>query len=290
MSYVATTPTDPGTLFIVRDGEGEAVFHSSELDLIEPDHFTTFSEGVEIDVWVTLPPGSDPVPLLVNIHGGPASQYGFGFFDEFQVYAAAGYGVVACNPRGSSGKGDEFVKAVAIDGWGRVDVTDVNAAVDAAIERHPRLDGDRMGVMGGSYGGFLTAWIIADDHRWRSAVVERGLLSFNSFAGTSDIGGSFPLYYTGAGFGDGWETWWEKSPLRIAHQTTTPTLVLHSENDFRCPIEQAEQYFMTLIKAGVTTELLRFPGEGHEMSRSGKPRHRRERFEAILDWHDRHLG
>lgn len=292
MAYVSKTTTDPGTLFLVsEDGEGEAVMHSSELDLIEPHHFITISEGFEIDVWVYLPPGEAQVPVLLNIHGGPASQYGFGFFDEFQVYAAAGYGVVACNPRGSSGRGETFVKAVTHDGWGVVDVADVNAALDAALERNPRLDPERMGIMGGSYGGFLSSWIIGRDHRWKSAVVERGLLSFNSFAGTSDIGGSFPRYYSGADHGDpdAERIWSEKSPLTRAAETTTPTLVLHAENDFRCPIEQAERYFMTLLKAGVETEFVRFPGEGHEMSRSGKPRHRVDRFNAILDWHERHL-
>jgi dipeptidyl aminopeptidase/acylaminoacyl peptidase len=291
-AYVSKTPTDPGTLFLSKDGEGSAVAHSSDLPLIEAHHFTTISEGVEIDVWVYLPPGDDDVPTLLNIHGGPASQYGFGFFDEFQIYAGAGYGVVACNPRGSSGRGKEFVRAVTHDGWGVVDVTDVNAALDAALERYPRLDGERMGIMGGSYGGFLTSWIIGTDHRWKSAVVERGLLSFNSFAGTSDIGGSFPRFYAGADHGDpdAERIWREKSPLTMADQTTTPTLVLHAENDFRCPIEQAERYFMALLKAGVETEFVRFPGEGHEMSRSGKPRHRVERFDVILDWHGRHLS
>ncbi len=292
MAYVSKTTTDPGTLFFVAgDGDGEAVAHSSELDVIEPHHFTTISEGFEVDVWVYLPPGEGQVPVLLNIHGGPASQYGFGFLDEFQVYAAAGYGVVACNPRGSSGRGDTFLKAVVRDGWGVVDVADVNAALGAALERNPRLDPERMGIMGGSYGGFLTSWIIGTDHRWRSAIVERGLLSFNSFAGTSDIGGSFPRYYSGADHGDpeAERIWSEKSPLTRAGDTTTPTLVLHAENDFRCPIEQAERYFMALLKAGVETEFVRFPGEGHEMSRSGKPSHRVERFHAILDWHERHL-
>ena len=290
-AYISKTPTDPGTLILSREGEDSVIARASDLDLIEAHHFTTISEGVEIDVWVYLPPGDDDVPTLLNIHGGPASQYGFGFFDEFQVYAAAGYGVVACNPRGSSGRGREFVRAVIHDGWGVVDVTDVNAALEAALERYPRLDGDRMGIMGGSYGGFLTSWVVGTDHRWKSAVVERGLLSFNSFAGTSDIGGSFPRFYAGADHGDpdAERIWREKSPLTTAGQTTTPTLVLHAENDFRCPIEQAERYFMALLKAGVETEFVRFPGEGHEMSRSGKPRHRVERFDAILDWHGKHL-
>lgn len=236
-----------------------------------------------------LPEGGAGVPLLLNVHGGPASQYGFGFFDEFQVYAGAGYGVVACNPRGSAGRGAGFVEAVKGDGWGVVDHADVTAAVQAALERYDRLDPDRMGVMGGSYGGFMTAWMIGKEKHWKSAVVERALISWMSFSGTSDIGGVFPENYTGASYPDAWDTWWRLSPLALADDVTTPTLVLHAENDFRCPIEQAEQYFTALLRNGTTTELLRFPDEGHEMSRSGKPRHRKERFDAILGWHDRHL-
>ena len=133
----------------------------------------------------------------------------------------------------------------------------------------------------------MTAWMIGLQDRWKSAVVERALLSWTSFAGTSDIGGVFPENYLGEEYPDSWELLWEKSPLAIADRVTTPTLIVHSENDFRCPIEQAEQYFTALLRNGTTTEMLRFPGEGHEMSRDGKPRHRKERFEAILDWHDR---
>jgi dipeptidyl aminopeptidase/acylaminoacyl peptidase len=158
-----------------------------------------------------------------------------------------------------------------------------------ALERHDRLDPDRMGLMGGSYGGFMTAWMIGQEDRWKSAVVERALISWTSFSGTSDIGGTFTENYLGAAYPEGWDTWWSQGPLALAHNVSTPTLVLHSENDFRCPIEQAEQYFMALLRNGTTTEFLRFPGEGHELSRSGKPKHRVERFEAILDWHDRHL-
>jgi dipeptidyl aminopeptidase/acylaminoacyl peptidase len=146
-----------------------------------------------------------------------------------------------------------------------------------------------MGIMGGSYGGFMTAWMIAQEDRWKSAVVERALTSWTSFAGTSDIGGAFPENYLLEAYPGSWQTLWEKSPLALAESVSTPTLILHSEDDLRCPIEQAEQYFMALLRNGTIVELLRFPGEGHEMSRSGKPRHRKERFEAILDWHSRHL-
>ncbi len=285
--YTASTWDSPGEVY--SDGFPITTLNDVDLDLVAPDHFRVDSDGHEIDVWVYLPAGEEAVPLLLNIHGGPASQYGFGFFDEFQVYAGAGYGVVACNPRGSAGRGERFVKAVKGGNWGLVDHADVNAVVTAALARHQRLDADRMGIMGGSYGGFLTAWIIGREDRWKSAVVERALLSWTSFAGTSDIGGVFPENYLESGFPEGWDLWWEKSPLARAHRVNTPTLIVHAEQDFRCPIEQAEQYFMALLRNGVEAELIRFPGEGHEMSRSGKPRHRRERFDAILEWHSRHL-
>ncbi|HEU4894317.1 MAG TPA: S9 family peptidase, partial [Acidimicrobiia bacterium] len=279
--YTASTWDSPGEL--ISDGTPLTHLNDADLALAVPDHFTVDSDGHEIDVWVFLPDGDAKVPLLLNIHGGPASQYGYGFFDEFQVYAGAGYGVVACNPRGSAGRGRVFVRAVVGRGWGQVDHADISAAVEGALARHDRLDATRMGIMGGSYGGFMTAWMIGQEDRWSSAIVERALISWTSFSGTSDIGGVFPENYTEEAYPEAWDTWWRLGPLALAHGVTTPTLVLHSENDFRCPIEQAEQYFMALLRNGTTAELLRFPGEGHEMSRSGKPRHRVERFEAILD-------
>lgn len=285
--FTASTWDNPGELFSVGEENPKTGLNTQDLGLIEPVHFRAGPS--QVDTWVVMPPGDGPVPLLLNIHGGPASQYGFGFFDEFQVYASAGFGVVACNPRGSSGRGMEFVKAVTGDGWGVVDLEDINTAVDEAMARNPRLDSERMGIMGGSYGGFMTAWTTAFEDRWKSAVVERALTNFASFAGTSDIGAAFPFMYTGADYPDAWETWWKRSPMAYVHQVTTPTLVIHSENDFRCPIEQGEQFFTALLRNGTPTEMVRFPGESHELSRSGKPRHRKERFEAILDWHDRHL-
>lgn len=293
IAFTASDPLHPGDVFLASLGGEERCHPTGGLEgveLVEPSHFRVPSEGEELDVWVVLPPGDEPVPVLLNIHGGPASQYGFGFFDEFQVYAGAGFGVVACNPRGSSGKGVDFVRAVVGEGWGQVDLHDITVALEAALARHPRLDGDRVGIMGGSYGGFLTAWALAHDDRYRSAVIERALLSFTSFAGTSDIGGTFNLHYTEADYPEGWGAWWEKSPLSVAHRITTPTLIIHAEEDWRCPVEQAEQLWLALRRNGVDSEMLRFPGEGHEMSRSGSPRHRVERFEAIIEWHRRHLA
>lgn len=285
--YTSSVAYRPTEVFI----DGEAVTkHNAGFESFAGEHFTIESDGYELDVWVFLPEGNEKVPVLLNVHGGPASQYGFGFFDEFQVYVDAGYGVVATNPRGSSGKGVDHLNAVRGSAWGDVDFIDVRAAVDAALTRFDRLDSDRMGVMGGSYGGFMTAWIIGQEDHWKSAVVERALISWASFSGTSDIGGVFPHNYLDDEYPDAWDTWWEKGPLSTVHNATTPTLVIHSEDDWRCPIEQAEQYFMGLVRNGTTAEFLRFPGEGHELSRSGKPKHRMERFEAILDWHNRHLA
>lgn len=293
--FVATDPTDPGELHQWSDGV-ETVLTDLNADfradagLVAPEFFQVPSDGVDIDTWVYLPEGDGPAPVLLNIHGGPATQYGFTFFDEFQTYVSAGFAVVACNPRGSSGRGVEFVRAVTNDGWGVVDSADVTAALEASLARFDRLDPKRVGVMGGSYGGFLTAWLIGRDPRYRSAVVERGLLSWVSFAGTSDIGATFGKYYLDAEPPRDVDRLWEASPLATADRITTPTLIVHSENDYRCPIEQAEQLLMVLLREGVAAEMVRFPGEGHELSRSGKPKHRKERFEAILDWHRRYLA
>ncbi|MDH4118841.1 MAG: S9 family peptidase [Acidimicrobiia bacterium] len=286
ISFTATSTEWPPQLY-ERVGASESLTAAFGVDVeVAPVHHFRHAG---VDVWVCLPPGDSSTPALLNIHGGPASQYGFGFFDEFQVYAGAGYGVVACNPRGSSGRGDEFLQAVTGEGWGTVDVTDTIGALEEALRRYPRLDGDRLGVMGGSYGGFLTAWLTARDKRFKSAVVERALLSWPSFSGTSDIGGLFATDYLRLDDARDWVRLWEASPLATADRVTCPTLVIHSESDLRCPIEQAEQYFMALLRNGTPAEFVRFPGEGHEMSRSGSPRHRVERFEAILAWHDRWL-
>ena len=279
----------PGELIDLANGSEGRLTHYSDSLSFQPrplTHLRVETAGSAIDTFVMLPEGEGPFPVVLNIHGGPASQYGFGFFDEFQVLAGAGYAVVACNPRGSSGRGLDYVRAVVGENWGKVDLEDITAALDAALESHPELDRQRLGIMGGSYGGFMTAWAVAHSDRFRSAIVERALTSFPSFEGTSDIGRIFTSNYVQS---DLLEEKWAKSPLALADRIFTPTLILHSEEDYRCPIEQAEQLWMLLMQRGIETEMVRFPGEGHELSRSGKPHHRMERFEAILDWHDRHL-
>ena len=297
IAFVATSPTNPGEVYLYENGEEHQLTRLNDgfaeaADLVEPQTFTIRHDGVEVEGWVYLPAGDDKVPVLFNIHGGPASAYGNWFFDEFQVYAAAGYGVVATNPRGSHGYGSDHVRAI-VGTWHEKDspdMVDLLATVDTAVAQFPRLDGTRLGVMGGSYGGYATARVTSRDQRFKSAVAERGLFAFTSFAGTSDIGPWFSRMYLGDGLDD-FETTWLSGPLAAADAITTPTLIVHSEGDFRCPIEQAEQMFVKLQLNGVPSEMIRFPApEGHELSRSGTPKHRVERFEIILDWHGRYLG
>jgi dipeptidyl aminopeptidase/acylaminoacyl peptidase len=295
--FTATSATEPGEVFW-WDGESERALtdlndgFAEAASLVEPQEFTYDSDGHEIHGWVLLPPGDGPVPILLNIHGGPATQYGWGFFDEFQVYVEAGYGVVGVNPRGSSGYGEAHMQAPS-GHWGDEvppDQADLLRAPFAAAEQFPRLDTDRLGVMGGSYGGLSTVMVTSMDQRYRSAVAERGVYNWASFAGTADIPW-FNRLYLGAETPANADDIWRTSALSRAETITTPTLVIHSEGDFRCPIEQGQQLFMVLYRQGTETEFLLFPSdEGHELSRSGTPKHRVERFDAILDWHAGHLG
>jgi dipeptidyl aminopeptidase/acylaminoacyl peptidase len=298
IAFTATAATSPGELYLWTDGVETQLTNLNDkfiegVALVEPERFVVSHDGVEVEGWVYLPPGDDKVPVLFNIHGGPASAYGYWFFDEFQVFAGAGYGVIATNPRGSQGYGAEHVKAI-VGTWHRddsPDIKDLMATVDTAAALFPRLDTERLGVMGGSYGGYATARILATDDRYKSAVAERGLFTFTSFLGTSDIGPWFSRMYLGEDGVSDHEQLWKSGPLAMADAITTPTLIIHSEGDFRTPIEQGEQLFARLQMNGVTTEMVRFPApEGHELSRSGTPKHRVDRFEAILEWHGRYLG
>lgn len=242
------------------------------------------SDDYPVHGWVLTPPGRGPHPVLLVIHGGPYAAYHGSWFDEFQAYVAAGYAVVACNPRGSAGYGMAHGRAIRGD-FGDLDSDDVLSFLNHALATQPRLDAARLGIMGGSYGGYLTAWIIAHDHRFSGAIVERGFLDPASFVGASDIGWFFVSAYNGPTK----EAQDRQSPTLRVDEVTTPTLVLHSENDLRCPLDQALRYYAELKLAGVTAELVVFPGETHELSRSGTPHHRTARFDKIIDWWTRVL-
>jgi dipeptidyl aminopeptidase/acylaminoacyl peptidase len=253
--------------------------------IVAPTELTvTARDGNPVHGWVVRPAGEGSHPTLLMIHGGPFADYAVHLFDEVQVYVDAGYAVVFCNPRGSAGYGRAHGRAIR-QAMGTVDLHDVLDFFDGALDTFVDLDRDRIGILGGSYGGYLTAWAIAHDHRFRAAVVERGYLDPTAFVGSSDIGWFFPLEYNGTDL----DAVRAQSPQAVAHQVTTPTLVIHSQDDLRCPIGQAETWYATVRLAGTAAELLVFPGENHELSRSGRPRHRLQRFEAILEWMGRYL-
>jgi dipeptidyl aminopeptidase/acylaminoacyl peptidase len=221
--------------------------------------------------------------VLLTVHGGPFAQYGWTLFDETQAYVSAGYAVVQCNPRGSSGYGEAHGRAIK-GGFGELDVADVLAFLDDALT-DPELDADRVGVMGGSYGGYLTTVLIGRTSRFVAAVSERAFVDPVSFVGSSDIGWAFPDQYLGTDP----ERLAAQSAMTTASAITTPTLVIHSEEDWRCPLEQGARLYVELKRRGVPSELLLFPGEGHELSRSGRPRHRLARLEHVLRWWARWL-
>ena len=282
-------PDSYGELVLVEDGSARTLTAfggaAAASGIIAPDELTiTGRDGYPVHGWVAVPDGDGPFPVILQIHGGPFASYGVHLFDETQVLVDAGYAVVYSNPRGSAGYGRAHGRSIR-QAMGTVDFADVIDFLEGAIASDPRLDGDRVGVMGGSYGGYLTAWVIAHDHRFAGAIVERGFLDPVSFQGTSDIGTFFGDEYVGVS-ADAIE---RQSPMAVVSQVSTPTLVIHSELDFRCPLEQATRYYAALKRTGTPAELLVFPGENHELTRSGQPRHRVQRFDAVLDWWARHL-
>ncbi|MET3812189.1 S9 family peptidase [Arthrobacter sp. UYEF3] len=283
---------DAGTAGDVAVLEGGRVRVASDFSaplrgagIIAPQELTFASaDGYPVHGWLVKPEVDGPCPVLLNIHGGPFAQFTGALFDEAQVYAAAGYAVLMCNPRGSAGYGQAHGRIIK-ERMGTVDMQDVVAFLDGALEKFEELDGDALGIMGGSYGGYLTAWTISHDHRFKGAIVERGFLDPVSFTGSSDIGWFFGGEYTGLAA----EQMAAQSPMARVDHVRTPTLVIHSEDDLRCPVEQGQRYFTALKQLGVEAAFLVFPGENHELSRSGTPHHRRQRFDQVLKWWSRHL-
>ncbi|HEY7007611.1 MAG TPA: prolyl oligopeptidase family serine peptidase, partial [Jatrophihabitantaceae bacterium] len=240
-------------------------------------------DGHPLHGFLVTPGGDGPHPVLLMIHGGPFTQYGWTLFDEAQVYAGAGYAVVYTNPRGSSGYGAAYGEWIIGD-VGERSAVDLFALLDEALVR-PDLDETRIGVLGGSHGGFMTSWLIGHTDRFSAAVSERAVNAIDSFEGSSDIGWGFARDL----YGPDLDAQRRQSPLTYADKIDTPLLIIHSENDWRCPIEQAQRLYVALRRRDADVEMLIFPGEGHELSRSGLPSHRVARFDAILDWFGRYL-
>ncbi|MCP5029879.1 MAG: S9 family peptidase [Actinomycetia bacterium] len=295
-----SSPTRPAELWDVADGDLRRLVTLNEellaeIDLVEPDEIEVQSaDGSMVHALLCSPPASaaaeGPAPGLLYVHGGPQAQYGWGFFDEFQLAAAAGYVVIGGNPRGSDGYGADWARGV-VGQLGGGDADDVTALADHLAGR-PEVDANRLGLGGGSYGGFMTSWMTAHDHRFKAALVERPVTSWETMVGTSDIGAFFVSRLLDADptTPEGLETLRHQSPITHAHRCRTPTLIVHSEEDWRCPVEQAEQLFSVYRRIGVEVTFVRFPGENHELTRSGSPRHRIERFGLVHDFFADHLG
>jgi dipeptidyl aminopeptidase/acylaminoacyl peptidase len=249
------------------------------------------ADAWDIDGFIVKPIGWQPdkkYPLVLSIHGGPAGQYGVDWYHEFQVYAAKGYAVLFTNPRGSTGYGQKFERGI-VNEWGGKDYLDVMNGLDAALQKYPWIDQDRMGVTGGSYGGFMTNWIVGHTNRFKAAVTLRSVVNFISDEGTRDGAyGHTPDF--GGDLFEKFDLYWDRSPLKYAKNVKTPTLILHSDNDFRVPIEQGEQWFRALKHFGVTTEIVMFPRENHNLTRTGEPKHLVESLNWQLYWFDRFLN
>jgi dipeptidyl aminopeptidase/acylaminoacyl peptidase len=306
LAFVASSIDEPSELYVVRDGVERCLTrHQATFDAAVPslsaERFTVrAADGTELDAWAILPPDFDrkgSYAALLNIHGGPHTQYGDRWFDEFQLYASAGHVVLFSNPRGSTGY-DEASARVLIsgvssedpgEGWGPPAHDDLMRVVDAALERYPAIDADRLGVMGGSYGGYMTSWVIGHTNRFAAAISERGVNNVASLEWSSDAAGYF-RFAMGATHLDAPDEYARLSPITYVREITTPVLIIHSEDDLRCPVEQADALFVALRLLGKKVEFVRFPAESHELTRGGSPKHRIQRAEIVLDWFARELG
>jgi len=226
--------------------------------------------------------------MVLSVHGGPAGMYGFDFFHEFQIYAAHGWAVFFTNPRGSTGYGEKFDRGVQLN-WGGKAYVDIMNGVDAVLARNPWIDKDRLGITGGSYGGFMTNWIVSHTTRFKAALTLRSISNFTSDDGTRDGAYGHSQDFGGDLF-ERFETYWDTSPLKYVKNVKTPTLVLHSDMDFRVPIEQGEQWFRALQHFRVPSEIVFFPRENHNLTRTGEPVHLVESLKWQVYWFDRYLN
>ncbi|WP_346987957.1 S9 family peptidase [Bacillus velezensis] len=296
---VIAKPAQPSELYSISLEDGEEKQLTSDNDRFIEERIISVPEklqyeakdGLTVHGWFLKPAvfeEDQTYPLILYIHGGPHMMYGHTYFHEFQVLAAQGYAVVYVNPRGSHGYGQDFVNRVRGD-YGGGDYRDVMQAVDEAVQAYPFIDSGRLGVTGGSYGGFMTNWIVGQTGRFKAAVTQRSISNWFSFHGVSDIGFFFTDWQLGHDLFEEADKLWDRSPVKYASRVSTPLLILHGERDDRCPIEQAEQLFTALKKLNKTTSFIRFPKAMHELSRSGHPEQRMKRIRYICSWFDDYL-
>ena len=226
-------------------------------------------------------------PGILNIHGGPKTVYGAVYFHEMQYWTNEGYAVFFCNPRGSDGRGNAFSD---IRGkFGDIDYKDIMKFTDLVLAKYPFIDENKLGVTGGSYGGFMTNWIIGQTDRFKAAASQRSISNWISKFNTTDIGYYFVEDQQAATPWNDMQKLWDQSPLKFADKVKTPTLFIHSEEDYRCWMAEGLQMYTALKYHGVESRFCLFRGENHELSRSGKPKHRIRRLKEITEWFDRYL-
>ena len=298
LAYFYGNMYSPGQILVreMRSGStrqltnvNQALFEEIDLGEIEEVWFKG-PDGHNLQGWILKPPGFDPgrkYPSILEIHGGPLTQYGNFMMHEFYFLAANGYVVYFSNPRGGRGYGEEHARAIW-GGWGDADYRDLMAFTDY-MEEKPYIDNDRMGVTGGSYGGYMTVWIIGHTDRYEAAVTQRCVSNLVSMWGSSDMNWVFQNILGDKTPFEDLEKFWKHSPIKYIGNAKTPTLVIHSEMDLRCPIEQGEQVFVALKKQGVDSEMVRFPDEFHGLSRGGRTDRRIARLNHILRWFDKYL-
>lgn len=297
LAYFFGNMHDPGQVYFrSANGSLQKLTHVNqklldELDLGQVETaWIQGNAGNDLQGWIMKPPGFDPgqkYASILEIHGGPLTQYGFFFMHEFYYLAAQGYVIHFCNPRGGRGYGEEHAKAIW-GGWGGADYEDLMAWTDH-VAKQPYIDPDRMGVTGGSYGGYMTAWIIGHTQRYKAAVAQRCVSNLVSMWGSSDFNWVFQQELSNRPPFEDLQKFWDHSPMKAIGNARTPTLVIHSENDLRCPIEQGEQVFVALKKLGVDSEMVRFPDEFHGLSRTGRTDRRIVRLNHIRRWFDKYM-
>lgn len=298
-AYIHGTMTDPCQIAIQVLSESEpkiltklntSLFEEISLGEMEEVWFKGPDDN-DLQGWILKPPNFSPdqqYPSIMEIHGGPLAQYGFFLMHEFYYLAGQGYVVYFCNPRGGQGYGVAHSKAIYHGKWGTVDYADLMAWADLVQEK-PYIDPDRMGVTGGSYGGYMTVWIIGHTDRFRAAVSQRCVSNLISMWGSSDFNWSFQAIFDDKAPYENLDVLWECSPIKHIGSATTPTLIIHSMQDLRCAIEQSEQVYVALKNLGVETEFLMFPDSPHGVSRTGRTDRKIVRLEGILDWFERYL-
>jgi dipeptidyl aminopeptidase/acylaminoacyl peptidase len=256
---------------------------------IPEEHWFLSMGGQKLQGWIIKPPNFNPkrkYPAVVEVHGGPRVQYGNVFMYEFQYLAAKGYVVFYCNPRGSQGYGEKFAGCI-VKAWGTYDYQDVMAGTDFLISK-PYADKSRIGITGGSYGGYMTNWVVGHTNRFKAAVTQRSVVNLVSFFGSSDIGFEDWREFGGRVW-ENWDHYLKMSPIYYVRNVRTPLLIIHNEGDLRCPIEQAEQLFTALKVLKRKVAFVRFPEEFHGLSRSGRPDRRLERLRRIGGWFNKYL-